>query len=202
MKVYIPNLASGPRPTLISGGWSICQVYTSESDKLKQSPIYSGTPRVLPIIANLLGSRPASFISSLVPSAPSSLVNYYVLERPELYETTEFWKADTFIGSNDVIPGLSTISVKAIETFPVFKVLLSSISITTIFDLNLFEEQLLFDIRDSFLDEYPQLIEFDGDPSQFTPTVKDRRLHFGFHNSYEFISAPTSVTLTTQVSRR
>ena len=137
----------------------------------------------------------SQILQSLATLAPGANLSYYVIPRPELESLTDFWKPDTFIGTNDVIPGLGSVNVKTLTSQTPATVNISRITISIAPELNSFEEILLANVRDSFFEDYPELITFDIDGNPSSPTVVERRLQFGFHNTFGFIGAPTIVTL-------
>ncbi|KAJ3311767.1 hypothetical protein HDV04_003779 [Boothiomyces sp. JEL0838] len=61
--------------------------------------------------------------------------------------------------------------------------------------LKAFEDQLVSNFRDVYYDAHSNEMVFDSDGNLKNPIVSERRLHIGFHNSYEFVSPPLIVTL-------
>jgi hypothetical protein len=53
--------------------------------------------------------------------------------------------------------------------------------------------------RDAYFEEFPEAATIDSDGNMVCPVVLERRLHFGYHNSFGFIHPPTVVTLQTEV---
>jgi hypothetical protein len=62
-----------------------------------------------------------------------------------------------------------------------------------------FEERLLDSVRDAYFEDFPEAATIDIDGNLVCPVILERRLHFGFHNTYGFVNPPTMVTLTAKV---
>jgi nephrocystin-4 len=163
------------------------------ADDSKSLPLFLGSPRILPLVATTLFESITGY-PGLHPIQGASL-KCYLIPRPDIRSKSQFWRENTFIGVNDVVPGISRIGIRSIEVAPVNKITLSRIAIQIPPSLSEFEEKLAECIRDSFFNENLDLVTFDPEGNLSVPTVLERRLHIGFHNSFDFIHPPTIVTL-------
>ncbi|KAJ3322199.1 Nephrocystin-4 [Boothiomyces sp. JEL0866] len=183
----------------LSGGWTIMYLFDpkrggisnsresstedTHGNEYKTAPLFVGTPRILPFISHTLLDSISGY--SAMTICPGTSLKYYLIERPDVRQRHRIWKENTFLASSDVIPGMKRCTVKGITLENQSKMKLSFEN-----GLKSFEDQLLSNFRDIYYDAHPNEMVFDSDGNLKNPIVTERRLHVGFHNSYEFVTLP------------
>jgi nephrocystin-4 len=175
------------------GGLDLKFEDNERSDDSKSLPLFQGNPRILPLIATTLFESITGYPG--LHAIQGASLKCYLIPRPDIRSKSQFWRENTFIGTNDIVPGISKIGIRSIDVAPVNKLTISKIAVQIPPSLSEFEEKLAECVRDSFFNENLELVTFDPEGNLSVPTVLERRLHIGFHNSFDFIHPPAIVTL-------
>ncbi|KAH6570705.1 hypothetical protein BASA62_004199 [Batrachochytrium salamandrivorans] len=178
------------------GGSSVWSSDSDESDNrsdLKILPIFSGSPRILLSIFNQLYTATSGY-PGLLPLLGASFA-YRFLTRPDLRSVGKFWKENVFVAPGNHIPGIKRISLRGISAYPLETGRISRISISVYPSLDKYESKLLDRISKIQFDNHPTSLTPDDDGNLPSPTIIERRLHVGFHNTCTFIGQPTVITL-------
>ncbi|KAH6599048.1 hypothetical protein BASA50_003257 [Batrachochytrium salamandrivorans] len=192
---------SNENPISISAGWTIIYPFNVAKKRHKYFksmaseplPIFSGSPRILLSIFNQLYTATSGY-PGLLPLLGASFA-YRFLTRPDLRSVGKFWKENVFVAPGNHIPGIKRISLRGISAYPLETGRISRISISVYPSLDKYESKLLDRISKIQFDNHPTSLTPDDDGNLPSPTIIERRLHVGFHNTCTFIGQPTVITL-------
>jgi hypothetical protein len=159
--------------------------------------LFSGTPRILPFIADALVNSHSGYpgLSLLAGGA----VRYFLISRPDIKSKALIWQENSFIGPQDPVPGLKQINLRMLETVPGQKLVLSRIKLQLPIHFDTFELKLLEQVRDIFFESNPEELTVGKDGNVEMPTILERRLHIGCHNSHQFLGDPLVINLIADV---
>ncbi|KAI8588322.1 hypothetical protein BDZ88DRAFT_477741 [Geranomyces variabilis] len=172
-------------------------------------PIYSGTPRVLPLLSaqGPLGVPATSLVKSLVP-IPGASITYSFRSRPDMRAACALWKPNVMIGRTDSVPGLKISSKGRVRTQGVIAVV-SEILVRFPFPHEDYTDMLLAAVHAAHKNHHPQpkrsssltrslsRSRSNQPPTLPPPLLVERRLHIGLHNSHTFVHDPIVINLDT-----
>lgn len=127
---------------------------------------------------------------------PGSSLQYYILPRPDIKHKSLIWKEDTFISTQDALPGLAAITVRSLQSSHGERTTLSQLKVTSPVPLSSFESGFLEDVRDWQAEEFPESTLFDSEGGLLNCRILERRLIVGFHNSFDWTAPPAIINLT------
>ncbi|KND02206.1 uncharacterized protein SPPG_02691 [Spizellomyces punctatus DAOM BR117] len=165
------------------GGLSLSEVWdvaddTSETDDTHIIPIYTGTPRILPFLSSV----------DTPPTLPGAALTFAFTPRSDLRGVAHLWKENVFVGEGDRVPGVKMREgrVRGVRMNTGF---VSEIRVYFHPTLHQYDAELLHALT-HMPTLHPHL-----HPTH-KPTILERRLHIGFHNTHTFLN-PTTAPLET-----
>ena len=198
----------------VSGGWTLFNLFNPQKGGInfekewgissgndvefddaesKIIPIFNGSPRLL-LFISILFANSISGYPAMVPITNASL-RYHFIARPDIRDACNFWKENILVGPGSVVPGISLISIRTVEICQPEVITLSKIKLKMSPSLLEFESDLLEKILIQHSQTFPDSILADENGNLVSPTIVERRLHIGCHNTYSFTHPPAIISL-------
>ncbi|KAJ3035882.1 Nephrocystin-4 [Rhizophlyctis rosea] len=208
-----PNEPEIAQEDFVSGGWTMIHLFDPERNGLdleqtwsgddhvaesertvKLMPIFNGTPRILPFVAGSILSTSSGHAN--LATIPGAMFSYAFTTCPAVRSACHLWKENVWVAPGDEVPGLS-ITVDGISVASMESAQLSQLRIRIPQGILKYEHALLTNIADAHEEAFPGSLLVTADGSLQLPTIVERRVHIGLHNSYTFLAPPIITTLET-----
>ncbi|KAI9099695.1 hypothetical protein DFS34DRAFT_615582 [Phlyctochytrium arcticum] len=182
---------------------------SSETDEANTVPIYSGTPRILPFLATM--TLPGQHLSSTaaLSTIPTASLTYSLTPRADLRPVANYWPENVLVGARagngHLVPGIQFSRFRAgrVRQMKLCTAYVSGIRVGFRGGIREYEEELVAALLKAQTSSEVGAIATTGksdaqqQQSQVPPpSILERRIHIGFHNTHTFMGDPIVTTLS------